>query len=58
MFVTLIFAFGLGLVAGLRALTAQAALFLARGGTIGIVLAVLAVAELIGDMLLSGGVFG
>ncbi|WP_333204981.1 hypothetical protein [Microcoleus sp. S28C3] len=30
---------------------APAALFLARGGTIGIVLAVLAVAELIGDML-------
>jgi uncharacterized membrane protein len=51
MFMTLIFAFGLGLVAGMRALTAPAALFLARGGTIGIVLAVLAVGELIADML-------
>ena len=51
MFMTLIFAFGLGLVAGLRSLTAPAALFLARGGTIGIVLAVLAVGELIADML-------
>ncbi|QMS88248.1 hypothetical protein HUN01_11830 [Nostoc edaphicum CCNP1411] len=51
MFMTLISAFLLGLVAGLRALTAPAALFLARGGIIGIVLAVLAVAEFIGDML-------
>ncbi|MEG4589968.1 hypothetical protein QUA54_32845 [Microcoleus sp. MOSTC5] len=33
-------------------MTAAAALFLARGGTIGLVLAVLAVAELIADMLL------
>ncbi len=51
MFVTLISAFFLGLVAGLRSLTAPAALFLVRGGIIGIVLAVLAVAELIADML-------
>lgn len=51
MFVTLISAFFLGLVAGLRTFTAPAALFLVRGGIIGIVLAVLAVAELIGDML-------
>ncbi|BAY73947.1 hypothetical protein NIES25_03550 [Nostoc linckia NIES-25] len=47
----LISAFFLGLVAGLRSLTAPAALFLARGGIIGIVLAVLAVGELIADML-------
>lgn len=48
---TLIFAFVLGLVAGLRAFTAPAALFLSRGGIVGIILAFLAVAELIGDML-------
>lgn len=47
----LIAAFALGFVAGLRAFTAPAALFLARGGIIGIILAFLAVAELIGDML-------
>jgi uncharacterized membrane protein len=48
---TLIAAFALGFVAGLRAFTAPAALFLARGGIAGIILAILAVAELIGDML-------
>ena len=47
----LILAFALGFVAGLRAFTAPAAFFLARGGIAGIILAVLAVAELIGDML-------
>ncbi|MFN6558711.1 MAG: hypothetical protein RMY28_002750 [Nostoc sp. ChiSLP01] len=51
MLVALISAFFLGLVAGLRSLTAPAALFLARGGIIGIVLAVLAVGELIADKL-------
>lgn len=51
MFMTLISALVLGLVAGLRAFTAPAALFLARGGITGIILAVLAVTELIGDML-------
>ncbi|MDF5710714.1 MAG: hypothetical protein PUP90_24355 [Nostoc sp. S4] len=48
---TLIYAFVLGLVAGLRAFTAPAALFLARGGIVGIILVFFAVAELIGDML-------
>ncbi|WP_223280053.1 hypothetical protein [Nostoc sp. PA-18-2419] len=48
---TLISAFVLGLVAGLRAFTAPAALFLARGGIVGIILVFFAVAELIGDML-------
>ncbi|MEH2072341.1 MAG: hypothetical protein V7K47_30020 [Nostoc sp.] len=48
---TLISAFVLGLVAGLRAFTAPAALFLARGGIVGIILVFFAVAELIGDMV-------
>ena len=43
MFMALIFAFVLGLVAGLRSLTASAALFLARGGMIAIALAALIV---------------
>jgi uncharacterized membrane protein len=47
----LLLAFALGFVSGLRAFTAPAALFLARGGIAGIVLAVLAVGELVGDML-------
>ncbi|WP_219904047.1 DUF4126 domain-containing protein [Stenomitos frigidus] len=47
----LLLAFALGFVSGLRAFTAPAALFLARGGIAGIVLAVLAVAELVGDKL-------
>jgi len=41
----------LGLVAGLRAMTAPAALYLARGGVAGYVLAVFATIELIGDLL-------
>jgi uncharacterized membrane protein len=41
----------LGVVAGLRTLTAPAALYLARGGVAGYVLAVAALAELVVDML-------
>jgi uncharacterized membrane protein len=44
-------AFVLGIVAGLRTFTAPAALYLARGGVAGYVLAVLALGELVGDML-------
>ncbi len=44
-------AFALGLVAGSRTLLAPAALFLARGGVTGYVLAVAALAELGGDLL-------
>jgi uncharacterized membrane protein len=47
----LIGAFLLGVVAGLRTLTAPAALYLARGGVAGYVLAVAALAELVVDML-------
>jgi uncharacterized membrane protein len=47
----LIAAFGLGLVAGSRALLAPAALFLTRGGIAGYILAVLSLAELVGDKL-------
>jgi len=41
----------LGVVAGLRSLTAPAALYLARGGIAGYVLTVAALGELVGDML-------
>ncbi len=51
MFGTVLAAFALGLVAGLRTFTAPAALFLARGGIAGVIFAILAVAELIADML-------
>jgi uncharacterized membrane protein len=47
----LIGAFLLGIVAGLRALTAPAVLYLARGGIAGFILAVGALAELVGDIL-------
>jgi uncharacterized membrane protein len=49
--IVLVSAFALGLVAGLRTFTAPAALFLARGGILGIVLGVAALGELIGDKL-------
>jgi len=48
---TLLLAFLLGIVAGLRVLTAPAALFLARGGIVGYILAVGAVGEYIADMM-------
>jgi uncharacterized membrane protein len=41
----------LGIVSGLRAFLAPAALYLARGGVAGYVLGVVAAAELVGDML-------
>ena len=41
----------LGIVAGLRAMTAPAALYLVRGGIAGYVLAVAALFELVSDML-------
>jgi uncharacterized membrane protein len=41
----------LGIVSGLRAFLAPAALYLARGGVAGYVLGVAAAAELVGDML-------
>ena len=41
----------LGVVAGLRSLTAPAALYLARGGIAGYVLAVAALGELVNDLL-------
>jgi uncharacterized membrane protein len=44
-------ALALGLVAGLRTFTAPAAVFLARGGIAGIVLACVALGELIADKL-------
>jgi uncharacterized membrane protein len=47
----LIAAFVLGIVAGLRTFIAPAALYLARGGVAGYVLAVAALAELVGDAL-------
>jgi uncharacterized membrane protein len=47
----LIAAFLLGIVAGMRTFTAPAAVFLMRGGIAGIVLAVLAVGEYVGDLL-------
>jgi uncharacterized membrane protein len=49
--IVLLSAFALGLVAGLRTFTAPAAVFLARGGVLGIVLAVAALGELICDKL-------
>ena len=48
-------AFVLGIVAGMRTFTAPAAVFLMRGGITGIVLAVLAVAEYIWDLLPNAG---
>ncbi|SRR5579883_1903390 len=51
MYMALLLAFTLGFVSGLRAFTPPAALFLVRGGIVGILLVILAVAELIGDML-------
>lgn len=47
----LIAALVLGIVSGLRTFMSPAVLFLARGGIAGYVLAAVAVAELIGDML-------
>lgn len=47
----LIAALILGIVAGMRTFTAPAAVYLMRGGIAGIVLAVLAVAEYVGDLL-------
>ena len=47
----LIASFVLGVVAGLRTFTAPAALYLARGGVAGYVLAVVALGEMVGDML-------
>ena len=44
-------AFLLGIVAGLRTFTAPAALFLAKGGTAGYILAAIALGELVGDKL-------
>jgi uncharacterized membrane protein len=49
--VVLLGAFVLGIVSGLRTFTSPAVLFLARGGLAGDVLAGIAVAELIGDLL-------
>ena len=46
---SLLFAFGIGVVSGLRAFTSLAALMLVRGGLPGIVLAVVAVGEYIAD---------
>jgi uncharacterized membrane protein len=43
--------FLLGIVAGLRVFTPLAAVFLVRGGIAGIVLAVAAIAEYVGDLL-------
>jgi len=48
---TLLFALLLGIVAGLRAFTAPAALFLARGGIAGYVLAVCAIGEYVADLM-------
>ena len=47
----LIAALGLGFVAGLRSLIAPAAVFLMRGGIAGIILAILALGELVTDLL-------
>jgi uncharacterized membrane protein len=44
-------ALGLGIVAGLRTLTAPAAVFLARGGWPAIVLGIAALGEFVGDLL-------
>jgi uncharacterized membrane protein len=46
---SLLFAFGIGVVSGLRAFTSLAALMLVRGGLPGIVLAVAAVGEYVAD---------
>lgn len=51
MVVVLIGAFLLGVVAGLRSLMAPAVLYLARGGIAGYILAVAALAELVGDIM-------
>jgi uncharacterized membrane protein len=46
-----LFAFAMGIVAGLRTFTAPAAFFLARGGVAGYILAVFAIGEYIADAL-------
>jgi len=46
---SLLLAFGIGFVSGLRAFTSLAALFLLRGGISGIILAVAAVGEYVAD---------
>jgi uncharacterized membrane protein len=51
MLTVVIASFVLGVVSGLRTMLAAAALFLARGGVSGYVLAVAAVAELVSDQL-------
>jgi uncharacterized membrane protein len=51
MFGILLAAFGLGIVSGLRAFTPVAALLLTRGGILGVIFAIAALAELIGDKL-------
>ncbi|NJL11222.1 MAG: hypothetical protein HC908_16615 [Calothrix sp. SM1_7_51] len=51
MFGILIATFFLGIVSGLRAFTPIAALFVARGGIVGVLSAIAAFAELIGDKL-------
>lgn len=48
---SVLLAFGIGFVSGLRAFTSLAALFLVRGGLWGIVLAVAAVGEYVADAL-------
>lgn len=47
---SLVLALGIGIVSGLRTFTSLAAVFLMRGGYPGIVLAVLAVGEYVGDL--------
>jgi uncharacterized membrane protein len=47
----ILFAFAMGIVAGLRTFTAPAAFFLTRGGIAGYILAVLAICEYIADAL-------
>ncbi|AFZ04548.1 hypothetical protein [Calothrix sp. PCC 6303] len=51
MFAILIVTFFLGIVSGLRAFTPIAALLITRGGIVGILCAIAAFAELIGDKL-------
>jgi uncharacterized membrane protein len=46
-----LFAFAMGIVAGLRTFTAPAAFFLTRGGVAGYILAVLALGEYVADAL-------
>ncbi|GAC1410746.1 MAG: DUF4126 family protein [Candidatus Velthaea sp.] len=51
MILVLIASLGLGIVSGLRTFLAPAALYVARGGVAGYVLGVVALGELIGDVL-------